>query len=117
MFFLNSAGGAISPRFPAVYQRPPTTGSPARARADAHAGIPPLSAGDGRLNSGETRSDRAVRLSGCDVRVADQVGPEIAAALPYGDYQRIDSGTPLVWYGKLLTPTLADAQSDRNCSP
>lgn len=51
-------------------------------------------------HQGDGKYDRAIRLSGCFLRDANEIGPEIAAELPGGKYVR-SGGFAAVWYNPL----------------
>jgi len=58
---------------------------------------------------GEGKYDRAIRLSGCFLRDADEIGREIAAALPGGKY--VQSGNfAAVWYDPFTS--IAEHEAD-----
>lgn len=60
-------------------------------------------------HQGDGKYDRAIRLSGLFLRDANEIGPEIADALPGGKY--VQSGNfAAVWYDP--TKTIAEHNAD-----
>ena len=60
-------------------------------------------------HQGDGKYDRAILLGGCFLREANEIGPEIAAALPGGKYVQ-SGGVAAVWYNPLRS--LAEHEAD-----